>query len=84
MGMVLTAALLFPVMLARARRLWRSANVISAVPPDLVDKIAAMERGIDSIAVEVERIGEGQRFVTQLLAERADAARVALPRNDRE
>lgn len=84
MGMVLTAALLFPVMLARARRLWRSANVISAVPPDLVDKISAMERGIDSIAVEVERIGEGQRFVTQLLAERADAARVTLPRNDRE
>ena len=84
MGMGLLAVLLFPMMIARARRLWRSANVIAAVPPDLVDKIATLERGIDAIAVEVERIGEGQRFVTQLLAERADAAQIALPRNERK
>jgi len=85
-GMAFTAALLFPLIFARARRMWRSANVVSAVPPEMVEKIAAMERGIDAIAVEVERIGEGQRFVTQLLAERtaerADAAPVALPRSD--
>ncbi len=83
MGMGLIAVLLFPIMIARARRLWRSANVVSAVPPELVDKIATMERGIDAIAVEVERIGEGQRFVTQLLAARADAVQIALPRNER-
>lgn len=82
-GMGLLAVLLFPIMIARARRLWRSANVVSAVPPELVDKMATMERGIDAIAVEVERIGEGQRFVTQLLAERADAAQIALPRTKR-
>jgi hypothetical protein len=29
-----------------------------------------MEEAIDSIAVEMERVGEGQRFVTKLLAER--------------
>ena len=28
-----------------------------------------MEEAIDSIAVEMERIGEGQRFVTRVLAE---------------
>lgn len=83
MGMALTAALLLPLIVARARRLWRSANVISAVPPEMTEKIASMERGIDAIAVEVERIGEGQRFVTQLLAERADAAPIALPRSER-
>lgn len=83
-GMGLLAVLLFPIMIARARRLWRSANVVSAVPPELVAKMATMERGIDAIAVEVERIGEGQRFVTQLLAERADAAQIALPRNERK
>ena len=82
-GLGLSAVLLFPIMFARARRLWRSANVVSAVPPEMVEKLSAMERGIDSIAVEVERIGEGQRFVTQLLAERADAAKIALPRNER-
>jgi hypothetical protein len=29
-----------------------------------------LEQAIDSIAIELERIGEGQRFVTKLLAER--------------
>jgi hypothetical protein len=31
-----------------------------------------MEQAIDSIAIEVERISEGQRFTTKLLSERAD------------
>jgi hypothetical protein len=31
---------------------------------------------LDAIAVEVERIGEGQRFVTKLLAERGEAIRL--------
>jgi hypothetical protein len=30
-----------------------------------------MEQALDSIAIEVERISEGQRFTTKLLAERA-------------
>jgi hypothetical protein len=39
-----------------------------------------MEQAIDSIAVEVERISEGQRFTTKLLAERVPApASSALP-----
>lgn len=80
MSLGITALLLFPVCLAWARRLWRKANVVSVVPPELIEKMANMERGIDSVAIEVERIGEGQRIVTQLLAERADAAQIALPR----
>ncbi len=32
-----------------------------------------MEQAIDSIAVEVERISEGQRFTTKLLSERQGA-----------
>lgn len=82
MGIGITGLLLFPVCLAWARRLWRKANVVSAVPPELIEKMANMERGIDAVAIEVERIGEGTRFVTQLLAERADGARVALPRGE--
>jgi hypothetical protein len=34
-----------------------------------------MELAIDSIAVEVERISEGQRFTSKLLSERADPGR---------
>jgi hypothetical protein len=30
-----------------------------------------LEQAVDAIAVELERVGEGQRFVTKLLADRA-------------
>ena len=33
------------------------------------DRLAGVERAVEAIAVEVERLGEGQRFVTRLLAE---------------
>ena len=35
------------------------------------DRLARVEKAVESIALEVERIGEGQRFVTKLLHERA-------------
>jgi hypothetical protein len=34
------------------------------------DREQRLEQAIDAIAVELERVGEGQRFVTKLLAER--------------
>ena len=34
-------------------------------------RMTRLEQAIEAIAVEVERIAEGQRFVTKLLAERA-------------
>lgn len=33
-------------------------------------RLARMENAIEAVALEVERIAEGQRFVTRLLAER--------------
>ena len=50
---------------ARQRALLHDAE--AALPGDRMQRL---EQAIDSIAVEVERIGEGQRFVTKLLAER--------------
>jgi hypothetical protein len=35
------------------------------------ERIARIEQAVDSIAIEVERISEGQRFTTRLLSERA-------------
>jgi hypothetical protein len=32
-----------------------------------------MQQSIDAMAVEIERISEGQRFVTRLLGEKASA-----------
>jgi hypothetical protein len=34
------------------------------------ERLGRIEQGVDSMAIEVERISEGQRFTTKLLAER--------------
>jgi hypothetical protein len=39
------------------------------LPTEVTDRLERMEHAIDSIAVEVERITEGQRFTTKLLSE---------------
>ena len=44
-------------------------------------RLARIEAAIDSMAVEVERISEGQRFVTKLLAERESQV-TSLPRSE--
>jgi two-component system nitrogen regulation sensor histidine kinase NtrY len=47
----------------------------AALPNDVGARLERMEQAIDAIAVEVERIAEGQRFTSKLLASRADVAR---------
>jgi hypothetical protein len=48
------------------------------IPGEVLNRLERMEQAIDSIAVEVERISEGQRFTTKLLSEVRDTP--ALPR----
>ena len=57
---------------AYARRLDRGPSEPS-IPPELQSRLERMEQALDSIAIEVERISEGQRFTTKLLAERSKA-----------
>ena len=38
--------------------------------PDVQDRMSRIEQAVDAIAIEVERMSEGQRFTTRLLAER--------------
>jgi hypothetical protein len=60
-----------PLSIAFARRIWRrAARLTVSLPPGTDERIANIERGLEAVALEVERIGEGQRFVTQILAER--------------
>jgi hypothetical protein len=69
-GMFMVIVLL-PLSIALARRVWRrSSAAITALPRELTDRLARLDQAVDSIAVEVERIGEGQRFVTRLMGER--------------
>jgi hypothetical protein len=39
------------------------------LPTEVTDRLERMEHALDSIAIEVERITEGQRFTTKLLSE---------------
>jgi hypothetical protein len=78
-GAIFIVVVLFPLTIAYARRLWRrGAVVVSALPQELMDRLTRLDHAVDSIAVEVERIGEGQRFVTRVLAERP-AEPIAIP-----
>lgn len=51
---------------AWAKWLQHSRNQ-SAHTPDLGHRLDRIERAIDTVAVEVERLGEGQRFTARLL-----------------
>ena len=67
----LTVLFVFPIVLALARWIWRRGpvrkhdNTLEANP-----QISRLEHAVESIAIEVERIGEAQRFSAKLLAER--------------
>jgi hypothetical protein len=58
-----------PLVRAFARRMdKRNANA-PGVDADTRNRLERIEQAVDSIAVEVERISEGQRFTTKVIAE---------------
>lgn len=65
---------LAPIALSAARLMWKRARVPArpAGSPDDSRRLERLEQGVDAIAIEVERISEGQRFVTRLLSEAHD------------
>jgi hypothetical protein len=66
-----------PLARAFARRMDRRTSG-GEVPKEIASQIAHLNQAVDAIAVEVERISEGQRFTTRLLTEQRDA-RQTLP-----
>ena len=70
LGGIFLIVAIFPLSIALARRIWRrSAAVVTSLPRDIADRLQRMEQAIEATAVEVERIGEGQRFITRLFTE---------------
>ena len=58
----------------------RESRASGASPRELreiADRLSRLEQGMDAVALEVERISEGQRFTSRLLAERGEAERIA-------
>lgn len=80
-SVVFTIFVLAPIAIAAARLLWKRANapIQPAIDRETADRLRRLEGGVDAIAIEVERISEGQRFVTKLMAER-EQQKIALPR----
>ena len=71
---VFTVFVLFPIALAYARRVWkRGATIVAPIPRDVQERLDQMAQSIEAIAVETERIGEGQRFLTRVMSEQGRA-----------
>lgn len=73
---------LVPLVLALSRRLWHRGGPRPAVDLENSPRLQRMEQAIESIALEVERIGEAQRFTTKLLADRQPDAMARLSRKE--
>lgn len=65
---VFTMFVLFPIALAYARRIWQRTPA-PRVNPAEAGRLERIEQAVEAIAIEVERVSEGQRFVTRLLSE---------------
>jgi hypothetical protein len=76
-----TLFVLCPIALSISRLIWKRGSVParSAVPNDSAQRLERIEQSMDAIAIEVERVSEGQRFVTRLLSERTAALSVGQP-----
>jgi hypothetical protein len=65
---IVTVVLGLPLIKAWIRRMERKST--QALPADTSARLARIEAAVDTIALEVERISEGQRFLTKLQSER--------------
>jgi len=69
---IFMVVVLLPLSIAYARRIWRrGGTVIAALPKEIAERLGRLEQGVEATALEVERIGEGQRFLTRLFTEGA-------------
>jgi hypothetical protein len=75
MTMIVMLALGVPFVRALVRR-WERQPLQPMVPPEIAARLERIEQAVDAVAIEVERISEGQRFTTKLLSERAGEAGV--------
>lgn len=64
---------LFPLAAGVGRAIFKRASKSGMTPPqafvETAQRLERLESSVDAIAIEIERISEGQRFVTKLLAE---------------
>jgi hypothetical protein len=69
-GLMATLACVTKVILTVLNRR-RLGDASAPMLGEIAQRLARLEQAVDATAIEVERIAEGQRFTTKLLAERA-------------
>ena len=74
---VIVCVIAIPLVRAVVRR-WDRASRLPPGEPETAARLERIEQAIDAMSLEVERIAEGQRFVTRLMTDRTPE-RVALP-----
>ena len=71
-GTAIIFAIGIPLARAYARKIDTEAKN-PRIPPEVMARLDRIEQAVDAVAVEVERISEGQRFTTRLLSEGKNA-----------
>jgi hypothetical protein len=61
-------------MRALGRRIERGVHAPSPIEAGSANRLQRIEQAVDAMAIEIERISEGQRFTTRLLSSRAEAS----------
>jgi hypothetical protein len=64
-----------PLVRAYSRRMDAQARN-PQMPAEVTSRLERIEQAIEAVAIEVERISEGQRFTTKLLSEGRDARQI--------
>ena len=78
-SIVFTLFVLAPMAVAAARLMWRRATR-PTLPPGWSDasmRFERLEQAVDAIAIEIERVSEGQRFITRIMTDRGAGAQAA-------
>jgi hypothetical protein len=57
------------IMRRRSTRASSGSSEVPAAPSQLTDHLSHLEQSIDAVAIEVERMGEAQRYMTRLFSE---------------
>jgi hypothetical protein len=68
--MLAAIVIALPIMRAIGKRIERGAPAPMTIPAEMQSQMQHLTQSVDAIAIEVERISEGQRFATKLLTEK--------------
>lgn len=63
-----------PIVRVFARRFDRKTQALHSAAPDITPQLQQLQESVDTMAIELERISEAQRFSAKLLSERVGAA----------